>query len=53
MRPVVCHEGDVSVHVLFQRVRLSRDGLEDVVELGDERAEEARRVDEEEDAIDL
>ena len=51
--PVVGHEGDVAIHVLLERTRLAGDGLQDVVELRDERAEEARGVDEEEDAVDL
>ncbi len=53
MIPIFCHEGDVSIHVLLQRARLSGGGLDDIVELRHERAEEARRVDEEEYAVDL
>jgi hypothetical protein len=50
---VVRHEGDVAVHVFLQRAGISRHCLEDIIELGYERAEEARCDDEEQHAVNL
>ena len=51
--PVLGHEGNVSLQVTLQSPRFSAHGLKDVVQLGNERPEQARPSDKEEQAVDL